>query len=147
MTLLEAYLPHRAPMILLDRIISLSEEEVMTEVTIREDSPFFDGQGVGAWVGMEYMAQTIGVLGGHLSTAQGEAIKIGFLLGTRRYDAHCALFKVGMALRITAQSELQAANGLWSFACLIQEDKTQQILAQANLKVYQPENLDIIKQG
>jgi predicted hotdog family 3-hydroxylacyl-ACP dehydratase len=147
MTGLEAYLPHRAPMILVDRIIALSAEEVITEVSISETSPFFNGQGVGAWVGMEYMAQTIGVLGGYLSSLQGDAIKIGFLLGTRRYEAHCALFKVGMVLRVKAQLELQASNGLWSFACVIEEGKTQQLLAKANLKVYQPESLDSIKQG
>lgn len=146
MDALNEYLPHRAPMILLDRIISLNEEEAITEVNIRPDSEFCDGVAVGGWVGIEYMAQTVGVLGGYLSRQKGEAIKTGLLLGARHYQCHCPVFLSGSVLRITARIELQAANGLWSFHCMIHDEKTATLLAQANLKVYQVDDINQIRQ-
>jgi predicted hotdog family 3-hydroxylacyl-ACP dehydratase len=49
-------MPHSASMLLLDRAIQGDDQQFEAEVTIRADSLFFNGSGVGSWVGLEYMA-------------------------------------------------------------------------------------------
>ena len=57
---IRSLLPHSGPMVLLDRVIAADEESLCAEVRIRENSLFCNADGVGAWVGLEYMAQAIG---------------------------------------------------------------------------------------
>jgi predicted hotdog family 3-hydroxylacyl-ACP dehydratase len=128
--------PQAGPMVLLDRVISADDESVCAEVTIRSNSMFCDGAGVGAWVGIEYMAQTIGAFAGYTARLRGEPVKIGFLLGARRYECSCPSFPVGTVLQIHVRRVLQVENGLGSFECRI--DNEDGPLANANLTVYQP---------
>ena len=51
--------PHRPPMLLLDRVLAYDGECVTCETVLRPDSPFADQGHVPAVVGIEYMAQTI----------------------------------------------------------------------------------------
>ncbi len=57
---IRSLVPHAGPMVLLDRVISVDEDSLLAEVRIRSDSLFCNIDGVGAWVGIEYMAQAIG---------------------------------------------------------------------------------------
>jgi predicted hotdog family 3-hydroxylacyl-ACP dehydratase len=128
--------PHRGTMSWLDRILSVDTERVMAEADIREDSLFLrDGQ-LAAWIGIEYMAQTIAAWAGHRARREGRAIALGFLVGTRRYDVHRQSFKSGECLRIEANCELMADNGLGMFACRILVGG--ELAASANLSVFEP---------
>ena len=89
------FLPHSGVMVLLDRLLEVGPEELRAEVTIRPDSVFCDGHDVPGWVGVEYMAQAIAAYAGYTAQLRGETVKIGFLLGTRRYEASCPGFAVG----------------------------------------------------
>jgi len=129
-------LPQAGPMVLLDRIISADDESVCAEVTIRSNSLFSDDAGVGAWVGIEYMAQAIGAYAGYTARLRGEPVKIGFLLGARRYECSRPTFPIGTVLRIHVRRVLQSEGGLGSFECRI--DNENGTLATANLTVYQP---------
>ena len=91
-------LPHSGPMVLLDRVVVADDESMCAEVRIRSDSFFCADGGVGAWVGLEYMAQTIGAYAGYTAWLRGEPIKIGYLLGTRCYECRRPLF-AGSACR------------------------------------------------
>lgn len=64
---LATLLPHRDPMILLSTAVDYGDDFATAVVHISEASPFFDAElgGVPSWVGMEYMAQTIGIWAGH----------------------------------------------------------------------------------
>ena len=63
-------IPHRPPMLLLDRIIEADFEHVIVETVIREGSTFYQsGCGVPALVGIEYMAQAAATLGGLQASA------------------------------------------------------------------------------
>ena len=128
--------PHAGPMVLLDRVLAVDEESLSAEVTIRSDSLFCTAQGVGAWVGLEYMAQAIGAYAGYLAYQRGEAVKVGFLLGTRRYDCVRPFFSVGTRLRIHIKRVFQSENGMGSFECRIEDGAVQ--LAAVTLTVYQP---------
>jgi predicted hotdog family 3-hydroxylacyl-ACP dehydratase len=63
-----------------------------------------------------------------------EPIRLGFLLGTRRYNSNIAAFKVGARLTIRVEKIMQD-DGLGVFDCRIQGDGVE---VTANLNVYQP---------
>ena len=130
--------PHSGPMVLLDRVISVDEESAWAEVGIRSDSLFCTAVGVGAWVGIEYMAQTIGAYVGYIATLRNEPVRIGFLLGIRRYECSRPLFPLGSLLRVHAKRLWQSGNGLGSFECLICDERERQ-LAAATVTVFQPD--------
>ncbi len=131
--------PHAGRMSLLDRVIDIGEDEIRCGLTIHAGSMFCGAEGVGAWVGIEYMAQTIAAFAGWEARQRGEAIKPGFLLGTRRYQCHCSWFRPGDVLVIEARRELQASSGLAAFECNITVDGAP--CAEATLSVYQPESV------
>ena len=135
------YLPHRPPMVLLDRVIKADAAHMVCEVAIRVDSQFCNGAAVPAWVGIEYMAQTIGALAGWRSQAKQAPVKVGFLVGTRRYQTHVSQFQVGETLRITASEELSNPDGLVAMHCTI-HDAHNTLLAEASLLVFQPDDLE-----
>jgi predicted hotdog family 3-hydroxylacyl-ACP dehydratase len=133
---IRSLLPHAGPMVLLDRVISAEEESLCAEVSIRPNSLFCTAEGVGAWVGLEYMAQAIGAYAGYIAYLRGEAVKIGFLLGTRRYECNRPFFTVGTCLQIHVKRVFQSENGMGSFECRIADGASQ--LASVTLTVYQP---------
>ena len=102
---IEQVLPHRPPMILLDNFIEAGADYAICTLTITEQSPFYDAasQTVPAYVGIEYMAQTIAAYAGASNLAKGGAVKIGFLLGSRKYQPTVTVFKAGSTLEISAQ--------------------------------------------
>ncbi|MDR2174287.1 MAG: hypothetical protein LBE32_08870 [Burkholderiales bacterium] len=135
------YLPHRPPMVLLDRLVEASESHTVCEVTLQIDSPFCDGAAVPGWVGIEYMAQTVGVLAGWRALERQLPVRIGFLVGTRHYQSHVSQFHAGDTLRITADEDLMADDGLVAMSCTIRHlDGT--LLAEASLLVFQPDDLE-----
>ncbi|MBB5017432.1 putative hotdog family 3-hydroxylacyl-ACP dehydratase [Chitinivorax tropicus] len=136
--------PHGGRMVLLDRVIAADADSLTAEVTIHFDSMFCDGQQMGAWVGIEYMAQAIAAFAGLHARQQGEKIKVGFLLGTRRYSASQPYFAVGDTLRVTVNKELQGDSGLASFDCAIKSDN---IDVRAVLTVFQPADPQMYLEG
>lgn len=135
---IRSLVPHAGPMVLLDRLISVDQENLCAEVAIHPGSLFCGADGVGAWVGIEYMAQAIAAYAGHAAKLRGEPVKIGFLLGSRRYECSRPVFAVGSVLRVHVQRVLQSENGLGSFECHI--DEMEQRLATATVTVFQPAN-------
>lgn len=128
-------LPHSGPMVLLDRVVAADDESLCAEVGVRQDSLFYAGGGVGGWVGLEYMAQTIGAFAGYRARLRGEPVRIGYLLGTRHYECHRPTFALGSRLKIYVQRVLQSADGLAAFDCRIDDD--QGLAASANVTVFQ----------
>jgi len=128
--------PHRRTMSWLDRVISVDAERVVAEADIGEASLFLRGGQLDAWIGLEYMAQAIAAWAGHRARSQGRSVTLGFLVGTRRYEVRRQSFRVGECLRIEANCELMADNGLGMFACRILVDG--ELTASANLSVFEP---------
>lgn len=131
-------------MILLDRIESWGEDYLEATVLHRGISLFSDGEGnVPAWVGIEYMAQAISALAGIRALQKGQPVRIGFLLGTRKYEARVTHFKRGSQISIRVDQILLDESNLAVFDCKIQSDI---LLAKAQVKAIQPDNIeDIIK--
>jgi len=127
-------------MVLLDRVISVDGDSLLAEVCVRSNSLFFDVDGVGAWVGIEYMAQAIAAWAGYTARLRGERVRIGFLLGTRRYECSRPVFALGSVLRVHVQRVFQNENGLGSFECFI--DNEEERVATATVTVFQPPSVD-----
>src|SRR5262247_1075096 len=142
---IRSLLPHAGPMVLLDRVISANEESLRAEVRIRSDSLFCAAAGVGAWVGIEFMAQAIGAWAGYTGQLRGEPVKLGFLLGTRRYECSRPAFALGSRLEVRIQRVFQNENGLGSFECYIDDGEGR--IASASVTVFQPVEVDDFLQG
>ncbi len=128
---------HRAPMLLLDRVVSVDDATAVAELTVRRDIPLcITGRGMPAYAGLELMAQTIGLIDGFKCRNHGQAPKIGFLLGCRRYSANCSEFALGSLLSIAARMVF-CGGDMYSFECRI-DDAGGQTVATANLNVYAP---------
>lgn len=134
--------PHAGDMVLLERVLAADKDSLTAEVTIGPGTMFFDGTGVGSWVGIEYMAQAIAAHAGRLARERGEPVKVGFLLGARRYTASVPLFADGACLRVRAQHALQGENGLAAFECKIEDSATGALLANATITVFEPDNVN-----
>jgi predicted hotdog family 3-hydroxylacyl-ACP dehydratase len=136
--------PHAGPMVLLDRLVSVGDETLCAEVVIGRDTVFCDGQGVGAWVGIEYMAQAVAAFAGYEAYVRGDAVKVGFLLGSRRYECSRPGFATGSRLHVHVQRALQGENGLGAFECRIHDvnDQSGAAVATATITVFQPNNVD-----
>lgn len=137
-------LPHSAGMLLLDRVVAADTDRLHAEVTITPHTLFADANGVGSWIGIEYMAQAVAAFAGyyahcaHTDSSKNPA-KIGFLLGSRRYTANRDHFALGSTLQVHVLRLLQAENGLGSFDCFIADGEEH--LASAILTVFQPPDL------
>ncbi len=134
----EDLIPHRGDMSWLDAVLSADDETVVAQATVRPDSYFVRDGRAPVWVGVEYMAQAISAWAGNRARLKGQAVKVGLLLGTRRYDVHRQAFLVGDCLRIEARCELMGDNGLGMFASRIFVDDA--LVAEANLSVFEPPN-------
>ena len=137
---IHALVPHSGSMLLLERLLHVDAESICTEVGISRDSLFATDDGVGSWIGIEYMAQTIAAYAGYQAWQAGDPAKIGFLLGSRRYEAMCSQFAIGSSLQIKAVRALQGENGLGAFECTIRDGDT--LLAKATVTVFQPPNVN-----
>jgi predicted hotdog family 3-hydroxylacyl-ACP dehydratase len=100
--------PHRPPMLLLDRVLAYDGECVICETVLRPDSPFAEQGHVPAVVGIEYMARSL----------------------TMAVDS----FDVGDRLTIEAR-RTWGANELGNFACKVQ--RGEDVLVEGALTVYQ----------
>ncbi|MGL4768074.1 MAG: 3-hydroxylacyl-ACP dehydratase [Formosimonas sp.] len=139
-TLAEPFMPHTAPMTLIDEILACDAHSVVTQVTIHKDSLFLDAHNrVSAIVGIEYMAQSAAAWSGYnaQNSLGDKKPPVGMLLGTRDYSSHVPYFDLGDVLTIEALCLLQSEQGLGSFDCTLK--RHNQVLATARLSVYQPQ--------
>jgi predicted hotdog family 3-hydroxylacyl-ACP dehydratase len=127
-------IPHSGKMVLLDRIVECDDNSLAAAVLVRDDGLLGNDKTVPAWAGIEYMAQAIGAYAGVMAKLAGEPIKLGFLLGTRRYESNVAEFKIGSTLIVRVEKIIQNDN-LGAFECWIQGVGVD---VTANLNVYQP---------
>ncbi|WP_373923322.1 3-hydroxylacyl-ACP dehydratase [Duganella sp. CF517] len=145
----ETLVPHSGHMVLLDRVVCADADNLCAEVRIHAGSLLATEQGVGAWVGIEYMAQAIAAHAGWLTRQRGDAVKVGFLLGSRKYETSVPHFAPGSVLLVHVHRVLQAENGLGAFDCrIVSADADAASLATATVTVFQPDNVNqFLKDG
>ncbi len=138
---IHSLVPHSGAMSLLTRFLEADDETLSAQVSITPETMFCQDGAVGAWVGVEYMAQAVAAHAGWCARQRGEPVRVGFLLGSRKYVCGVASFPVGSRLRIEVRRALQGENGLGAFDCRI-EDGAGAELATATITVFQPNNVE-----
>lgn len=138
---LSEILPHRAPMVLIDRIVALRADHIESEVTIGQDSLFRRGDAVPAYVGVEYMAQTCAAFAGLEASARGEAARSGFLLAARNYRARVSEFPLGTTLSVRVTQVHREAGGLSLVEGKIYARDDATPLVEATLTVFEVADL------
>lgn len=129
-------LPHAGDMILIEQILAFDEEQIHTRLIVRPDGLFSraDG-GLPAWVGIELMAQSVAAYAGCHARQRGDAVALGFLLGTRKFQCNVDHFPAGTELTIHGIRSLEDDNGMGVFECHI---NAPGIHATARLNVFRP---------
>jgi predicted hotdog family 3-hydroxylacyl-ACP dehydratase len=133
---IEAVVPHRAPLVLLDAVLAHAPDETTCAVFIRDGSPLrVPGGPVPGWVGLEYMAQCIAAHAGLIDRAAGRPPAIGFLLGARDVRFHAAGYLPGQVLHVCVR-RLWGQGRLGAFACSIRDSRTNALLAQGTVSAF-----------
>jgi predicted hotdog family 3-hydroxylacyl-ACP dehydratase len=133
---IEALLPHRDGMLLVDRVIDSAEGTLRAVLEIRESAWYVDANGMPAWMALEAMAQTVAACVGNTRRGQGLPPVQGYLLGTRRFRSARSAFPVGCTLEIVAERQYQEPSGIGAFECRIELDGER--VADATLTVFDP---------
>ena len=134
----EQVLPHRHEMLLADEV-NYGVDYGQITLTVRSDSLLCEGEcGVPAWVGIEYMAQAMGVFSGVERRQQGGEVQIGLLIGTRRYDSSVPYFPLGARLTTTARLAFHEEQ-MYVFNCEISDG--QHVLAHGDIKAFRPDDI------
>ncbi len=133
----DRYVPHRGRMSLLDEVLDHTVDQCTARVTVTPRSTFYlPASGVPAYVGLEYMAQTVAAYDGTARTGEGGTPVIGFLLGTRHYRCDRDRFADGETLIVTAR-RVVIQPPVASFDCTIAIGG--EVVATASLTVYRSE--------
>ncbi|NVK56210.1 MAG: 3-hydroxydecanoyl-ACP dehydratase [Alteromonadaceae bacterium] len=133
-------IPHRPPMLLINKVLDVDERSSSSLVRIDESSSFFEKEhGVPAWIGLEYMGQTAALIAGHQLQQGLVSPHLGFLLGTRAYKAECSYFTKG-EYTVRCEEKAVVGDGLATFDCFIENynetSQTIKCLATASLSVF-----------
>lgn len=124
-------------MVLIDRLCEVTETTALAELIVKNDHLFMGAPDMPAWVGIELMSQVVAAWAGNQAAIKGEDVKMGFLLGSRRYTSHVEMFKAGQRLRIFSEQIFKDDSGMGVVDCQIL-DEQDQLLVQAKINVYQP---------
>lgn len=129
-------IPHRPPMLLINKIQSLNENGSQSIVVIDVGTTFVEASGVPSWIGLEYMGQTAALIAGYQLRAGLTKPHLGFLLGCRNYSVEQAYFSVGSELLVSCVEAALVGDSLATFDCTIEDNQTRQELAKASLSVF-----------
>lgn len=134
------YLPHDAPMLLLEDVISVTEDVAVCRVAVSADSvlaPFLDEKRqLPGWYALELMAQTVGVWSGWHRHQQGQsAISLGMVLGARELVCAAGHFPGDATLTVTVNLLMQDQR-FGSFECSI--NAGNDTLATGRVNTFQP---------
>jgi predicted hotdog family 3-hydroxylacyl-ACP dehydratase len=137
-------------MVLIDRVCSYDIEcrSLIAEFDVKEGSMFFDAAlgAVPPWVGIEYMAQAMAALTGILGLEErGEAPKIGFLLGTRKYLNMIDRYSAGRTYTVEVAALFQDES-VGSFRCEIRGPGGA-VCATAEISAFAPEDAEAFMLG
>jgi predicted hotdog family 3-hydroxylacyl-ACP dehydratase len=132
---ISAYVPHRGAMLLLDQLLVADDHHAVCQVVVPCDGQFVQAGQVPAWIGLEYMAQTIAAWSGH-RWALSRKPRMGLLLGSRRYAASCPAFAAGAVLQIEVQHQFAGENGMDLFDCTIRAGGV--VVATGRVSTFEP---------
>lgn len=145
-------LPHSGSMVLLDSIEEYGQEYLIASAHVGKDHVFLqNNQSIPAWTMIEIMAQGVAALDGCHAHNEKRAVRLGFLLGTRKLELFVDEIPVGTHLRICNTISIRDQNGFavcdseltWTHAPadLIHRLPENHLLAKAALNVFSPPDI------
>ncbi|MCM7514821.1 3-hydroxy-fatty acyl-ACP dehydratase [Enterobacter hormaechei] len=134
------YLPHDAPMMLLETVESVTDDSAVCRVTVNGQgvlAPFLNANGdLPGWFALELMAQTVGVWSEWHRMQKGlPHCALGMVLGARELVCGTGHFAAGSTLNITIERLMQDER-FGSFECTVQCDGVP--LATGRVNTFQP---------
>jgi predicted hotdog family 3-hydroxylacyl-ACP dehydratase len=141
----EELLPQKGSMCLLDKVLAADEQTLVATMTFKSDSLFCRDGRIGSWVSLECMAQAVAAWAGYQGRQRGAAPRIGFLLGTSRFDCQRPWLEVDRQLRIEVCKEIQMEDGLGQFTGRMFDGEA--LVASAVITVFSPEDPTAIIRG
>ena len=130
-------LPHALPMLLVDELISSTDDSAVVAVTIRNDYPF-SGDSAGTWVGLELMAQSAAVLSKLRNQQKSEKPSLGFLLGSRSYAAYIPKFSPGQQVLVEIRLDPESLGQATITASGAIRDTSGQLICEGVLTLFEP---------
>jgi predicted hotdog family 3-hydroxylacyl-ACP dehydratase len=111
-----AFMPHRAPMLMIDALTAHTEDACTCTKTFRAGDPLVEHGRISALAAIELFAQTAAAHFGYAGFVRGGAMTSGALLGTRRIDLGVGSISVGDEITIVAR-RVMAIPPLAQFDC------------------------------
>jgi predicted hotdog family 3-hydroxylacyl-ACP dehydratase len=143
---IEAIIPHRGTMLLIDAVDSFSDTALRARASVDPHAWYAGADGaMPAWIGIELMAQAIAAHVALLAMRGGACARPGVLLGSRSYHALRPAFAVGAPLLVDVSELLRGEAGHGAYECTIHQDGV--CCAQAVIKVYQPPDFQSLIEG
>ena len=129
-------IPHREPMLLINRLVAVSDKRAEAQVLIDSSTPFYVTEGVPAWIGLEYMGQTAALIAGYQQREGLTTPHLGFLMGSRKYQTSVPYFASGETLSVVCEEAALVGESLATFNCTIATSSNGQTVATAMLSVF-----------
>lgn len=133
-----AFLPQTGRMAMLTRIVDYGEDWLLAEADLAQDNIFAEKSQLPAWACIEIMAQGIAALAGVQAHLAGHEVPMGFLLGTRKFQAEAAFLPLPCTVRVRVQESIRDATGFGVYHTALWLGET--LFAQANLNVFSPDD-------
>ena len=143
-------LPHSGAMLLIDRIVSYSEQKISAFVKVsskgfalRSNFALEPSNNIATnthqvenWIALEYMAQTAGILIAYIIKEQNLSLPdAGFVVSARRCNFFTECFYLEQELNIIAALDTYSSP-LFLFDCYIEDSKLGTKLAEAKLSIH-----------
>ena len=142
---IDRLVPHRPPMLFVDRIIGEDGATTLAEHRVTADNLFLvPGKGVPAYVVFEMMAQGICATDGLRRYRRGQDPELGFLLGCRKFAATRGWVQAGELLTLESICLLDGETS--SYQCRVLDEQGAEI-ATATVNVFQPANMAAYLEG
>ncbi|MBN2159526.1 MAG: hypothetical protein JW807_09030 [Spirochaetes bacterium] len=137
---IEALLPHRNSMKLVDEVVEIDEQRCVVAATVTPAWPLFRDGGVDSIILIELAAQTAGVHFGWEEMRKGHASagKVGWLVGVKKAELYRDM--IPEKTRITVSIEDRKSDD--SYAEIVGTAVVgSETVAEIMLQVFRPENL------
>ena len=126
------YLPHRPPMLLVDRVVDVTGDRIVCRTTIHPDCVFaIDGR-VHASAMIEFAAQACAIFVGVRSARDGDPPRLGVILGCREIAFAVDSFAVGDELAISA-TKVFGEHRLAAFTCTVSRGDVECVTLQLSV--------------
>ena len=135
---IEELVPHAGAMVLLEELLEWSAGHARCRLRIREGAPFVRERAVESVVTIEYMAQAVAACLGYEALLGGAGVRVGMIIGCKRFEAHADQLHVGDELEVSVQC-VQGNEALSHFECRVLRAGT--LFSEALLTLFHAEQL------